>query len=98
MRSLKKFEVEKKTCRNCAVPMQVNFFVYVSDTERHDRWLESAELVEKYCDRCFRDTPQVTLFIEFFCPECGDYTGIYMECTPYSTAHFLSEQSANTRK
>lgn len=95
---MKTFEVERKTCRKCAVPMQVNFFVYASETERHDRWLESAELVEKYCDSCFRDNPRVMLFVEFFCPECGAYTGIYMECTPYSTAHFLSEKSVSTPK
>jgi hypothetical protein len=95
---MRELEVNEKTCGECAAPMQAGFFVYVSGTERHDRWLESKELVGEYCERCFRHTPRVTLFIEFFCPTCGDYTGIYMECTPYSKAHLLTEISANSRK
>lgn len=78
--------------------MQTDFFVYVSDNEQHDKWLTSMKLVEEYCDRCFRDTPRVMLFIEFFCPGCGNYTGIYMECTPYTKAHFLTEISATGNK
>ncbi len=94
---MKDFKVEDRICKNCAAHMKTMFFVYVSETERHDRWLESADLVSRYCDVCFRETPSVMLFVEFFCPECGDYKGIYMECTPYTNAHFLTELSATRR-
>ena len=95
---MRDLEVDEKMCGHCAAPMKTGFFVYVSGTERHDRWLESTELVSVHCERCFQDSPQVMLFVEFFCPACGAYTGIYMECTPYSKAHLLTEISATNRK
>ena len=95
---MRDLEVYEKTCGHCAARMKTAFFVYVSGTDDCDKWLESKELVGEYCERCFRDTPRVTLFIEFFCPVCGDYTGMYMECTPYSKAHLLTEISAHSGK
>ncbi len=91
---MKELKVENRSCIYCKSPMDARFFVYVSDNELYDKWLESVDMVEKYCDMCFRDTPKVMLFVEFFCTKCGTYTGIYMECTPYAKAHFLTEISA----
>ncbi len=94
---MKEFEVEKRTCGNCNTFMQVGFFIYNREDEQFDRWLETVELATKYCDSCFREVPKVELFIEFFCPECGDYKGVYMECTPYSKAYFLAEVSVSRK-
>jgi transcription elongation factor Elf1 len=95
---MKDFEVDRKSCRNCGISTQLSFFVYTPENERYDKWLDSVDNVKRYCDKCFHDTPKVILFIECFCAQCSDYTGIYLECTPHSKVHLLTEKSAKSQR